>query len=95
MRFGEDRATVICITYHLGAAKDHVGVEFYELTHTSRETFPDSWGSTPTFQAQLRTWHHAAGVASSREGENLYIQQKMYEAYGAAAVVHITALDYP
>lgn len=87
--FGQDRATVVAITYYLVPSKSHVGVEFREIMNTSDAalTFPAE--GEPTFQQQLRTFREAAGFAPSREAEVLYIQQKMYEAYGAAAKVHI------
>lgn len=88
IQFSTGRAVVICHTYYIAPSKEHVGVEFFQISQTSNERFgiPDG---IATFQEELRTFNTAAGIAPNRVDETLYIQQKLYEAYGAGAKVHI------
>jgi hypothetical protein len=93
VEFGQDRAAVICLTYYIAQSKEHVGVEFFEVIYTSSQKFGIPSARAATFQEELRTLHQAAGIAPVRDSEVLYIQQKLYEAYGAAAKVHIKRIE--
>lgn len=93
IEFTAGRAVVICITYYIAPSKEHVGVEFYQTIHTSSERFGIPSDRVATFQEELRTLNQAAGIAPDRAAETLYIQQKMYEAYGAGATVHVKPIE--
>ena len=100
VEFGDNLAAVICLTFYLEPSKKHVGVEFFEVVTTSDEKFGIPSDRTATFKAELRTLHQAAGIvhqaagtASARKMETLYIEQKLHEAYGAAAKIHIKRIE--
>ena len=81
------------MTYCLGPSKEHAGVDFFEVLFTSNQKFGIPSDRAATFQDELRTLHQAAAIVPSRDAENLYIQQKMCEAYGADATVHIKRVN--
>jgi hypothetical protein len=91
--FGQNRASVICVTYFLAPSKEHVGVEFIQVFHTSSDKFGIPSDRVATFQEELRTLNVATGIAPDRNSETLYIQQKLNEAYGAAAKIHIKRIE--
>ena len=82
-------ARLVCITYNLDAAKQFVGVEYYELC----SSFDDIRLNIPytrqvTFQEELRVLHQAAtAYTGNRSNEQTHIEKNLKDAYGSSIQV--------
>lgn len=91
---GVDRAALICVTYHLDSTAQFSGVEFYELVFTAHTQFSIPSSRVASFQEELRALHHAAATFDgNRTNETGFIEQKLKEAYGQTATIHIEQIQ--
>lgn len=91
---GQDRAVLICLTYHLDSAGKFSGVEFYEIVFTTHTQFSIPSSKVATFQEELRALHQAgATFGGDRTNESGFIEQKLKEAYGKNATIHIEQIQ--
>jgi hypothetical protein len=74
VEFGTERSTVICVVYFLGASKEYLGFEFFEVANTADQAFGIPGNRAATFQEELRTLKQAAAVAPKTLTETLYIK---------------------
>ena len=91
---GADRATVFCLTYHLGPSLQFSGADFYEVVWATDRQFTIPNSRLATFQEELRTLHQAVAVFDGdRSREENVIRSKLEEAYGSNATIHIEEIQ--
>jgi hypothetical protein len=90
--FGSNKyAHLLCVGYYITPSKRDAAVDCFELVTGSPEE--EILEPHDSFRAQLRVFKRASASIPDRDSESLYIQRKMYEAYGEGAQVTIWNVD--
>ena len=88
-------ASLFCWTYRVGAAQQHVGVEFKEfLWPTGREEVRIPSSRQATFREELFATHQAASIfTGSRDEETDYIESLLKETYGIESTISVKSIE--
>jgi len=88
-------AGLVCVTYNLDTDRGFVGVEYYELVFSTDQpelSIPSS--RQATFQEELRILHQAASAyEGARDNDKSHIEDRLKEAYGNQATIHIEEIE--